>query len=256
MASGKTRDIPPQKLTPALYVIATPIGNLEDVTHRAVRVLREIDALACEDTRRTRILLDRYEIARPKVLFSYHEHNEERAAQRVLRLLAEGKAVGLVTKAGYPGISDPGYRAISQAAARGFRIEVLPGAGAVETALVLSGLPGATFTFKGFAPRARGKRRSFLLMDKDRPHTLIFFESPRRLGAFLEDALEVLGNRMAAVCVEITKMFEHVERGYLAELAGKFRELPLKGEATVVIAGGNPKFIKADETREGDAGDR
>jgi 16S rRNA (cytidine1402-2'-O)-methyltransferase len=256
MAPSKQRDTSREKLTSALYVIATPIGNLEDVTYRAVRALREIDALACEDTRRTRILLERYDIPRPGILFSYHEHNEERAAQRVLGLLGEGRAVGLVTNAGYPGVSDPGYRAISQAAARGFRVEVLPGAGAAEPALVLSGLPGASFTFKGFAPRTRGRRRSFLAMEKDLPHTLIFFESPRRLAAFLDDALDALGDRRAAVCIEITKMFEQVERGYLSELAERFREAELKGEVTVVIAGGNPKFMRSEEASERGAGDR
>jgi len=227
-----------------LYVIATPIGNLEDVSYRAVRVLGEIGALACEDTRRTRILLDRYQIPRPKTLFSYHEHNEERAARRIIGLLEKGTSVGLVTKAGYPGVSDPGYRVISQAVERGFRVEVLPGPGAVETALVLSGLPGVSFTFKGFAPRTPKRRRDFLATEKDLPHTLVFFESPHRVGALLADALEVLGNRKAAVCVEITKMFEQVERGYLAELAERFREAGIKGEVTVVIAGNNPTFIR------------
>jgi 16S rRNA (cytidine1402-2'-O)-methyltransferase len=244
-----------------LYVIATPIGNLEDVSHRAVRVLGELEALACEDTRHTRILLDRYRIPRPKLFFSYHEHNEERAAGRIIGLLERGTAVGLVTKAGYPGVSDPGYRVISQAVERGFRVEVLPGAGAVETALVLSGLPGVSFTFKGFAPRTPKRRRDFLAMERDLPHTLVFFESPRRLGALLADAREVLGNRKAAVCIEITKMFEQVHRGYLGELAAELGEAAIKGEVTVVIAGNNPKFIKpeadaAGPPPEGDAGAR
>ncbi|UCC68691.1 MAG: rRNA small subunit methyltransferase 1, partial [Armatimonadota bacterium] len=212
----------------------------------------ELEALACEDTRRTRILLDHYHIPRPKRFFSYHEHNEREAAARVLRLLAEGTAVGLVTRAGYPGVSDPGYRAISRAAERGFRVEVLPGAGAVESALAASGLPGASFTFKGFAPRRAGKRRKFLEMEKDLPHTLILFESPRRLGALLADALAALGDRKAAVCIEMTKMFEQIARGYLSDLAEDFREPALKGEVTVVIAGNNPKFIKREEETEGD----
>lgn len=227
-----------------LYVIATPIGNLEDIGHRAVRVLGELEALACEDTRRTRVLLDRYRIPRPKMLFSYHEHNEREAAKRILRLLEDGTSVGLVTNAGYPGVSDPGYRAISQAAERGFRVEVLPGAGAVEAALALSGLPGASFIFKGFPPRTAGKRQRFLEAEKDLPHTLILFESPHRLAALLSDALAALGDRRAAVCIEITKMFEQTARGYLSELGEKFREATIKGEVTVVIAGNNPKFIR------------
>jgi 16S rRNA (cytidine1402-2'-O)-methyltransferase len=230
-----------------LYVIATPIGNLEDLSHRATRVLGELDALACEDTRRTRILLQRHDIPRPKTVFSYHEHNEERAARRILGLLEGGAAVGLVTNAGYPGISDPGYRVISQAIERGFRVEVIPGAGAVEAALAVSGLPGSSFVFKGFAPKTSGRRRKFLRMEEDLPHTLVFFESPRRVGALLADALEVLGDRRAAVCIEITKMFEQVERGYLSELADSFRERAIKGEVTVVVAGDNPKFVKAQQ---------
>ena len=233
-----------------LYLIATPIGNLEDLSHRAARVLGELEALACEDTRRTRILLQRYHIPKPRILFSYHEHNENQAARRLLGLLETGAAVGLVTNAGYPGISDPGYRVISQAIARGFRVEVIPGPGAVEAALVLSGLPGASFVFKGFAPRTTTKRRKFLQMDKDLPHTLVFFESPRRVRALLADALEVLGNRRAAVCIEITKMFEQVERGYLADLGDSFRERTIKGEVTVVIASNNPKFIEAEQGRK------
>ncbi len=239
-----------------LYIIATPIGNLEDISYRAVRVLGELEALACEDTRRTRVLLERYGIGKPKTLFSYHEHNEERAARRILGLLAKGTAVGLVTRAGYPGVSDPGYRAISQAVERGFQVEVLPGAGAVETALAVSGLPGASFTFKGFAPRTTKKRRDFLAAEKEGPHTLVLFESPRRVGALLAEAQEVLGNRRAAVCIELTKMFEQVHRGYLEELAEEFQEAKIKGEVTVVIAGSNPKFLKRrDKAGEAVAGE-
>lgn len=236
-----------------LFVIATPIGNLEDATHRALRVLGEVDALACEDTRRTRVLLDRYDVPRPKTVFSYHEHNENEAARRVLGLLEKGASVGLVTNAGYPGVSDPGYRAISLAAGRGFRVEVIPGAGAVETALVASGLPGTSFTFKGFPPKKAGRRRRFLEMEKDLPHTLVFFESPQRTGSFLADALEVLGDRKAAVCIELTKKFEEVRRGFLSELADEFRDAAIKGEVTIVIAGSNPKFVRPGDDCHEDA---
>ena len=234
-----------------LYVIATPIGNLEDVTVRALRVMGEVDALACEDTRRTPRILERHNIPRPAVLFSYHEHNEDRAEGRIIELLEKGLSVGLCTNAGYPGVSDPGYRIVSQAAERGFRIEVLPGAGAVEAALLASGLPSSSYTFKGFPPKKPGRRRKFLEMEIDRPHTLVFFESPHRVGKLLADALEVLGDRMAAVCIELTKKFERVERGYLSELCDRFRDAGEKGEVAIVIAGSNEKFVR-DEEGEGE----
>jgi 16S rRNA (cytidine1402-2'-O)-methyltransferase len=225
-----------------LYVVATPIGNLEDVSYRAVRLLKELPAVACEDTRHTRILLDRYGIARPGMLLSYHEHNEDRAAQRILELLAAGASVGLVSNAGYPGISDPGYVILSRVAEAGHRLEVIPGGSAVPQALLLSCLPTSSFTFKGFPPRKPGPLRRFLEMEVGLPHTLIFFESPHRLGAFLAAALEVLGDRRGAVCIEMTKKFESVHRGWLKDLAARFAEGAIRGEIAVVVAGSNPKF--------------
>jgi len=227
-----------------LYVIATPIGNLEDVTLRALRLLGEVDALACEDTRHTPKLLDRHNIPKPKTVFSCHEHNEQRASQRILELLGEGRSVGLCTKAGYPGISDPGYRVVAAALDAGFRVEVIPGAGAVEAALLASGLPTSSYTFKGFAPRKSGRRKTFIEMERDRPHTLVFFESPHRVGKLLGDACEVLGDRMAAVCVELTKKFERVRRGFLSDLCREFEDKRVRGEVTVVIAGHHPKFTR------------
>ncbi|MHC4253422.1 MAG: 16S rRNA (cytidine(1402)-2'-O)-methyltransferase [Planctomycetota bacterium] len=231
---------------PTLYVVATPIGNLEDMTHRAVRVLSEVDAIACEDTRRTRVLLERYGIPRPGTVFSYHEHNEREAARRVIGLLEKGSAIALCTNAGYPGTSDPGYRAISGAHERGFRVEVLPGAGAVETALAASGLSAASFTFKGFPPKKPGRRRAFLEAERDSPHTLVLFESPERAASLLALAADVLGDRMAAVCVELTKKFESVTRDYLSRLAADLADRKVKGEVTVVIAGNNPKFLRPE----------
>lgn len=228
-----------------LYVIATPIGNLEDLSPRAVRVLGEIDVLACEDTRVTRVLLDRHGIARPATLLAYHEHNEERAGRRILGLLGESRTVGLCSNAGYPGISDPGFRIVAAAAEAGHRIEVLPGAGAIEPALVASALPTSSFTFKGFPPRRSSARRRFLAADGEAPHTLILYESPRRLAALLDDALAVLGDRRAAVCVELTKKFEAIHRGWLSELAAQFADQVIRGEVTVVIAGNHPKFRRA-----------
>jgi 16S rRNA (cytidine1402-2'-O)-methyltransferase len=225
-----------------LFVIGTPIGNLEDLTLRALRVLGEVDALACEDTRRTRRIFERHSVPSPRFIFSYHEHNEERATRKIIELLGEGLSVGLCTNAGMPAISDPGYDAISQAVEAGFRVEVIPGPSAVETALVVSGLPASSYVFKGFPPRKPGPRKRALEIERDLPHTLVFFESPHRIGKLLADALEVLGDRKAAVCVELTKMFEQVDRAYLSELASRYADVEVKGEVTVVIAGNHPKF--------------
>ncbi len=233
-----------------LDVVATPIGNLEDITHRAVRVLGEVDALACEDTRRTRILYEKHQIKSPRIIVSYHEHAEESAGARILDLLSQGLAVALCTDAGYPGISDPGYRIISLAAAQGHVIEVIPGAGAVEVALLSSGLPTSSYTFKGFPPKKPGARKRFLEAEKDAPHTLVLYESPFRLASLLRDAREVLGNRMAAVCAELTKQFERISRGTLEELFTQFEGKTVKGEITVVIAGSNPKFTLDDAAPE------
>lgn len=238
-----------------LYVIGTPIGNLEDAGHRAVRLLAEVDALACEDTRHTRKLLERYGIPVPRILLSYHEHNEASAGERILALLAEGLTVAVCSDAGMPGVSDPGYRLIAACRERGLAVEVVPGPDAVSTALVSSGLPTSSFTFKGFPPRKSGQRRRFLEAERESPHTLVLFESPHRVGALLQDALAVLGNRLAAVCVELTKMFEQVDRDHLAALARRYRDKPVKGEITVVIAGSNPKFIGDDAQAPGDGVD-
>jgi len=225
-----------------LVVIATPIGNLEDITLRAMRTLGELTALACEDTRHTRILFEAHKIASPRIILSYREKNESQAESRIIGFLKEGLSVGICSDAGYPGISDAGYRLISRAVEEGFEIEVIPGAGAVETALLSSGLPTSSFTFKGFPPRKPGVRRRFLTQDKDQPHTLIFYESPFRVAALLRDALEVYGDRRAAVCIELTKKFEKTHRGTLGELLELFKEATIRGEVTVVIAGNNPKF--------------
>jgi 16S rRNA (cytidine1402-2'-O)-methyltransferase len=226
-----------------LYIVATPIGNMEDISYRAVRVLGEVEVLACEDTRQTRKIYERYSIPSPQTILSYHEHNESRVGGRIIACLEKGSRVALCSNAGYPGISDPGYRIISRAREEGIEVQVIPGAGAVTTALLVSGLPTSSYIFKGFAPKKKGRRRSFLEEECDRPHTLIVFESPYRIGAFLRDALDVLGNRMAAVCIELTKKFERIHRAGLAELAEQFHEKQVKGEITVVIAGNNPKFL-------------
>ncbi len=227
-----------------LFIISTPIGNLEDMTFRAVRTLGELDALACEDTRQTRKIFDRYEISRPSKIFSYHEHNAGKAGKQILALLEQGFSVGLCSDAGYPGISDPGYKIISSSLEQGHAVEVIPGAGAVSMALVASGLSTASYTFKGFSPSKSGQRKTFLKAEYQASHTLVFFESPYRIASFLQDAYAILGNRKAAVCVELTKKFERVHRAFLKELSEQFAEKKTKGEITVVIAGNHPKFIK------------
>jgi 16S rRNA (cytidine1402-2'-O)-methyltransferase len=237
-----------------LFVVATPIGNLEDMTHRAIRVLGEAGAVACEDTRRTRALLSHFSVPSPRTLLSYREQTETRAGERILGLLAAGVDVALVSDAGYPGISDAGYRIISSAIGAGHRVEVIPGAGAISPALLSSGLPTSSFTFKGFPPRKPGALRRFLQMEVDLPHTLVFYESPARLSKFLSAAFEALGDRRAAVCIELTKKFERVHRGFLSELSGLFTDTAPKGEVTVVIAGANPKFARA-ETDDDDESD-
>jgi 16S rRNA (cytidine1402-2'-O)-methyltransferase len=219
-----------------LYLVGTPIGNMEDVTLRALEVLSQVDALACEDTRRTRTLLTRHGIKTPDILFSLHEHNEHRALWRVLGLLDSGVDVALCSDAGQPLISDPGYPTLREAIARGHAVEVIPGPSAVTASLTVSGLPVSSFTFKGFPPRRPGPRRRFLETERDSPHTLVFFESPHRLAALLEQALEVYGDRAACICVELTKKFEEVRRGTLSKLLEQVAAAPLRGEVTVLIA--------------------
>jgi 16S rRNA (cytidine1402-2'-O)-methyltransferase len=226
-----------------LSVIATPIGNLEDISYRAVRILGESDVIACEDTRETRKILEKYAIASPGKIVAYHEHNEHKAGAHLLNLLKSGLSCALLSDAGYPGVSDPGYRLVSMCVKEGIGVQVIPGANAVLTALVVSGLPSSSFTFKGFPPRKSGERKRFLEMDKELPHSLVFFESPHRIGDFLKDALISLGDRSGAVCIELTKMFERIHRGYLSELAKLYEDKVEKGEITVVIAGNNKKFF-------------
>lgn len=209
-------------------------------------MLREVDALACEDTRMTQRLLDRYEIERPRTTFSYHEHNEEQAGKRILGLLNEGLSVGLCSDGGCPGVSDPGYRIIRDCREAGHTVDILPGPTAVTTALLASGLSTASFVFKGFPPRKSGARQRWLLDDAERPHTMVIYESPFRIGKLLADAHVALGDRMAAVCIELTKKFERVERGYLGELAASFADKKVKGEICVVISGDNPKFLRPE----------
>jgi 16S rRNA (cytidine1402-2'-O)-methyltransferase len=218
-----------------LYLVATPIGNLSDITLRALEVLRQVDYIASEDTRKTGRLLKHYDIEK-KPQISFYEHNERQAGKKIVRLLQSGKSVALVTNAGTPGISDPGFTLLWEAVKVGIDVTMIPGPTAFVMALVLSGMPSNSFTFRGFAPRTSSKRRRYFEADKDSPYTLIYYESPHRLRKFLEDALEVFGNRYAGIAKELTKMFESVRRGRISELLDYLEDKP-KGEYVIVIEG-------------------
>jgi 16S rRNA (cytidine1402-2'-O)-methyltransferase len=217
-----------------LHVIATPIGNLEDVTLRALAALRAAEVLYAEDTRHTRILLDRHGI--PARARSLHAHNEAERCAEALAALAEGKRVALVSDAGTPTVSDPGARLVAEAIAAGHEVIALPGASAVLAALVVSGLPATPFTFVGFLPRRAGERTELLDALRERTETLVFFESPQRIGDTLAELAEAFGARRACVARELTKLHEEAARGTLAELAARFAE-GARGEITLVVEG-------------------
>ncbi len=226
-----------------LHVIATPIGNLGDLSPRALEALKNASLLACEDTRRTWQLLSHFGVPRPEMI-SYRQGNEERVTLAIVEAVKAGREVALCSDGGYPGISDPGYRLIRTCAKEGVPYEVIPGASAVNVALLMSGLPTSSFTFRGFPPRGPGALRNWFAEDRDKEHTLICYESPFRIGATLEAALDALGDREAAVCIELTKLHERVSRGYLSDLVAQYRGAKVKGEVALVIAGCNPKFAR------------
>jgi 16S rRNA (cytidine1402-2'-O)-methyltransferase len=218
----------------ALYLVATPIGNLEDVTRRALRVLSEADVVACEDTRRTRALLEHFGI-RARTL-SYHEHNERERAEELARMIEDGASVALVSDAGTPGVNDPGYRVVRACVERGLRVVPVPGPTALVAALTASGLPTDEFYFGGFLPARGHARREKLASVRALRATLVFYETPHRIAHALSDALEVLGEREAAVCRELTKLHEEIARGRLSELAARFSaEGAARGEMVLVI---------------------
>ena len=233
-----------------LHVVATPIGNLGDMCARATECLRSASMIACEDTRRTWQLLSHFGIPRPEMV-SYRQGNEDRVSDAVIAAVASGREVALCSDGGYPGISDPGYRLIRKCAAEGIPYDVIPGASAVNVALLASALPTSSFTFKGFPPRGPGALRGWFEEEKESAHTLVCFESPFRVGKTLAAACEVLGDREAAVCIELTKVHERVSRGYLKDLADEFRGVKVKGEVAIVIAGSNPKFSRSKEDPAG-----
>jgi 16S rRNA (cytidine1402-2'-O)-methyltransferase len=232
-----------------LYVVATPIGNLEDVTRRAERILSEVDLIACEDTRRTRTLLSHLGIKKP--LQSYYEPREQERTPQLVELLKQGKNVALVTDGGTPGISDPGYRLVRMAWQEGVSVIPVPGPSAMAAALSAAGLPTDRVSFIGFVPRKKQARRRELEGLSARPDTLVFYESPKRLEAFLSDALEMLGDREAVIFREISKAFEERLGDKLSVLLEEVRRREVKGEATVLIGGKEEAEAISEEELKG-----
>ena len=219
-----------------LYICPTPIGNLEDITLRALRILQEVDLILAEDTRHTGQLLHHFQISRP--LESLHEHNEKGKTVRILDLLRQGKTVALVSDAGMPGISDPGAFLIREVIEAGLPLEVLPGANAALVGFLQSGFASQHFLFYGFLPRRRKDRIQALEDLKDLPYPIIFYESPHRLREMLADLLTVLGDRTISVSRELTKRFEETKRGPISQLVADFSQERLRGEFVITITGG------------------
>jgi 16S rRNA (cytidine1402-2'-O)-methyltransferase len=227
-----------KRVSGTLYIVATPIGNLEDITLRALRILREVDRIACEDTRQTRKLLDRHGISKP--LVSYHEHNEQARAEELLRELEAGSNIALVSDAGTPLIADPGYRLVAQARAQGVTVSPIPGASALVSALSASGLATDSFFFGGFLPAKKTQRRKTLEAMKSYSATLVFYEAPHRIVEALEDIAEVLGPHRVTIGRELTKIHEEFIAGEAAELLEALEKRPpLKGEITLMISKGD-----------------
>lgn len=220
-----------------IYLCATPIGNLEDITLRVLRILKEVDLVAAEDTRQAKKLLTHYDIRVPVI--SLHQHNEAQRTEEILAWAAEGKDVAVVSDAGMPGISDPGGRLTRAAAAAGADITVLPGANAALTGLVLSGLPCETFYFGGFLPRRSSERKKALEAVRSLQASLVYYEAPHRLLKTLTDMTAVLGDRQAAVARELTKWYEETLRGPLTGLLDHFGQTPPRGELVIVVEGGD-----------------
>lgn len=232
-----------------LFIVATPIGNLEDITPRALRVLGEVDLIACEDTRHTRALLNRFGIKAKTI--SYHEHNERERAEELCKLLEAGNNIAIVSDAGTPLISDPGFRIVRAAIERRIQVIPIPGPAAFVAALIASGLPTDRFFFAGFLPARATARRGMFEEFRAIPATLIFYEAPHRIAATLQDALNVLGDRAAAVARELTKLHEEIARGSLSELAQRFSAgAPARGEMVLIISGAHETEIPAGAKSE------
>jgi 16S rRNA (cytidine1402-2'-O)-methyltransferase len=225
-----------------LYLVATPLGNLDDITLRALTTLKEVDLIAAEDTRRAKKLLTHYQITAP--VTSYFEHTSYKKTQALISQLKDGKNIALISEAGTPSISDPGYKLTRLAIENSIQVTPIPGPSAVIAALSASGLPTHSFIFEGFLPRKTSKRRKLFLSFQDQERTLVFYESPRRLLFTLKELLEVLGNRHIVVARELTKVFEEIVRGNIADLITHFENKPVKGEITILVSGstfpGNP----------------
>ena len=227
-----------------LYMVPTPIGNLKDITLRALDVLKEVDIIAAEDTRQTLKLLNHFDIK--KTLISYHKHNEQSKGNEIINMLNEGNNIAVVTDAGTPGISDPGEIVCRKCIEEGINIEVLPGATAFTTALIYSGLDTSRFLFRGFIPRETKGKKILLDEIKDVRDTIIFYESPHRVLSTLSVLRESLGNRRVAVCKELTKLYENIFRGTLDEAIENFKDKNLKGEFVIVVEGKTDEEIKKE----------
>lgn len=239
-----------------LYLVSTPIGNLGDITIRALETLKSVDVIASEDTRKTSILLQHYDIRKP--LLACHEHNEKHVAERIIGMLRDGKSVALVSDAGTPAISDPGFVLVRRALAEDLPVTAIPGPAALIPALILSGLAVHAFTYRGFPPRKSGARQRWLAQDLHTPHTLIFYESPYRIAALVADALAVYGDRPAALANDLTKFHETVWRGSLSQIQQTLAGRSIKGEFVLLVAGNPgdvPPAADADDDDEPDADD-
>lgn len=235
-----------------LYLVGTPIGNLGDLSPRALHILGAVDVIAAEDTRHTRGLLARFGVNRPdRPMISYHDHNKDARTPELVARLQQGASVAVVSDAGSPGISDPAFTLVRAAVEAGIPAVPVPGPSSLLCALEVSGLPTDRFAFEGFLPRKQGRRRARIAQLRDDPRTLIFFESPHRLAAALRDLLEGLGDRRASLSRELTKKFEETRRGALSELLAWIAERPPRGEFVLVVAGASDRGARSDDDEEG-----
>ena len=234
-----------------LYVVATPIGNREDITVRALNTLREVDLIAAEDTRKTGSFLSHHKIKNH--LISYHDHNENKRTPQIISKLLDGTSIALVSNAGTPSVSDPGYRLIEAAVENNIKVIPIPGVSAVTTAMSVSGLPTDSFVFIGFAPKKKGKRIKFLTELAAGPRPLIFYESPKRLLTFLEEIISCMGDRPAVLAREMTKLHEEFIRGSVSQiLTSMKKQANVKGECTLLVAGREEKEAVDSEIVEGE----
>jgi len=233
-----------------LYIVPTPIGNLEDITLRAIRILKEVDLILAEDTRKSGILLKHLGIE--KKMFAHHQHNEHKTVEMITERIANGEKIALITDAGTPGISDPGFLLIRECISKGIEVECLPGATAFVPALVNSGLASDSFCFEGFLPQKKGRQTKIKSLVNE-PRTIVFYESPHRLVKALEQFIEFFGaDRRASISRELSKMFEENKRGTLQELLEYFKSKTIKGEIVIVVEGNKAKRNKQDDIEEED----